>query len=54
MSPIKYSVRGRDLGGAVEEAIGKVNQRVQLPRGYSMQLGGRVREPDSAPEAARC
>jgi cobalt-zinc-cadmium resistance protein CzcA len=31
---IKYSVRGRDLGGAVEEAIKKVNSQVQLPRGY--------------------
>ncbi len=31
---IKYSVRGRDLGGAVEEAIKKVNAQVQLPRGY--------------------
>jgi cobalt-zinc-cadmium resistance protein CzcA len=27
-------VRGRDLGGAVEEAIKKVNSQVQLPRGY--------------------
>jgi heavy metal efflux system protein len=31
---IKYSVRERDLGGAVEEAIKKVNSLVQLPRGY--------------------
>ncbi len=31
---IKYSVRGRDLGGAVEEAIKKVTAQVQLPRGY--------------------
>jgi len=30
---IKYSVRGRDLGGAVEESIEKVNARVHLPRG---------------------
>jgi heavy metal efflux system protein len=27
---IKYSVRGRDLGGAVQEAIREVNQQVQL------------------------
>jgi cobalt-zinc-cadmium resistance protein CzcA len=31
---IKYSVRGRDLGGAVEEAIKNVTAKVQLPRGY--------------------
>ena len=38
--PIKYSVRGRDLGGAVEEAMEKVNRQVQLPRGYHMNWEG--------------
>ncbi len=37
---IKYSVRGRDLGGAVEEAIQKVNAQVQLPRGYHIDWEG--------------
>jgi cobalt-zinc-cadmium resistance protein CzcA len=37
---IKYSVRGRDLGGAVEEAMAKVNARVQLPRGYRIDWEG--------------
>jgi cobalt-zinc-cadmium resistance protein CzcA len=37
---IKYSVRGRDLGGAVKEAIEKVNARVQLPRGYRIDWEG--------------
>ena len=37
---IKYSVRGRDLGGAVEEAIRKVNAQVKLPRGYRMDWEG--------------
>src|SRR5208282_2037396 len=37
---IKYSVRGRDLGGAVEEAIRKVNARVKLPTGYSIDWAG--------------
>ncbi|HYW42845.1 MAG TPA: CusA/CzcA family heavy metal efflux RND transporter [Bryobacteraceae bacterium] len=37
---IKYSVRGRDLGGAVEEAIRKVNTQVQLPRGYHINWEG--------------
>ena len=37
---IKYSVRGRALGDAVEEAIEKVNARVQLPRGYHIGWEG--------------
>ena len=37
---IKYSVRGRALGDAVEEAIGKVNAQVQLPRGYHINWEG--------------
>ncbi|MBB5059072.1 cobalt-zinc-cadmium resistance protein CzcA [Granulicella aggregans] len=37
---IKYSVRGRDLGGAVEEAISTVNAKVKLPTGYSLSWAG--------------
>ncbi len=37
---IKYSVRGRDLGGAVEEAIKTVGAKVQLPRGYHLEWEG--------------
>ncbi len=37
---IKYSVRGRDLGGAVEEAIKNVAAKVQLPRGYRIDWEG--------------
>jgi cobalt-zinc-cadmium resistance protein CzcA len=37
---IKYSVRGRDLGGAVEEAMRNVNANVQLPRGYHIDWEG--------------
>jgi cobalt-zinc-cadmium resistance protein CzcA len=37
---IKYSVRGRDLGGAVEEAMDKVAKQVQLPRGYHVKWEG--------------
>jgi heavy metal efflux system protein len=37
---IKYSVRGRDLGGAVEEAIKKVGEQVSLPRGYHIDWEG--------------
>ena len=37
---IKYSVRGRDLGSTVEEAMSKVNAQVQLPRGYRLDWEG--------------
>jgi len=37
---IRYSVRGRDLGGTVEEAIQKVNERVKLPPLYSTEWAG--------------
>lgn len=37
---IKYSVRGRDLGGAVEEAIARVDKNVKLPVGYHMSWAG--------------
>jgi cobalt-zinc-cadmium resistance protein CzcA len=37
---IKYSVRGRDLGSTVEEAIRKVNEKIQLPRGYRLNWEG--------------
>ena len=37
---IKYSVRGRDLGGAVEEAMRRVNSTIQLPRGYHIDWEG--------------
>jgi heavy metal efflux system protein len=37
---IKYSVRGRDLGGVVQEAIKKVAAQVNLPRGYHIDWEG--------------
>jgi cobalt-zinc-cadmium resistance protein CzcA len=37
---IKYSVRGRDLGGAVEEAMRKVTAQIPLPRGYHIDWEG--------------
>ena len=37
---IKYSVRGRDLGSTVEEAMRRVNAQVQLPRGYHLEWEG--------------
>jgi cobalt-zinc-cadmium resistance protein CzcA len=37
---IKYSVRGRDLGSTVEEAMQKVNEKVKLPLGYTLRWEG--------------
>jgi cobalt-zinc-cadmium resistance protein CzcA len=37
---VKFSVRGRDLGSTVEEAIKKVNASVKLPTGYSLDWAG--------------
>ena len=37
---IKFSVRGRDLGSTVEEAIRKVNAHVKLPEGYHISWEG--------------
>ena len=38
--PIKYSVRGRDLGSTVEEAIKAVDRDVKLPPGYKVEWAG--------------
>jgi heavy metal efflux system protein len=37
---IKYSVVGRDLGGAVREAMQKVNAQLKLPPGYHIDWAG--------------
>jgi cobalt-zinc-cadmium resistance protein CzcA len=37
---VKYSVRGRDLGSTVEEAMAKVNKQVRLPPGYAISWMG--------------
>jgi len=37
---IKYSVRGRDLGGAVLQAKKEVGEKVKLPRGYRIGWEG--------------
>jgi cobalt-zinc-cadmium resistance protein CzcA len=37
---IKYSVRNRDLGSTVEEAIRKVHDKVKLPQGYYLDWAG--------------
>ena len=37
---IKYSVRGRDLGSTVRQAIEEVRQKVKLPEGYHLDWTG--------------
>jgi len=38
--PIKFSVRGRDLGGTVTEAQQRIEKNVKLPSGYRMIWSG--------------
>jgi cobalt-zinc-cadmium resistance protein CzcA len=47
---VKYSVRGRDLGGAVEEAIDKVGKQVKLPIGYHIKWEGEYQSKKRADE----
>lgn len=37
---VQFSVRGRDLAGAVGDAIHQVKQKVALPQGYRVDWGG--------------
>jgi cobalt-zinc-cadmium resistance protein CzcA len=46
--PIKFSVRGRDLGSAVLEAQQKIAQQVQLPAGYRLEWVGEFGELQQA------
>jgi heavy metal efflux system protein len=41
---VQFSVEGRDLAGAVEDAIKQVNKNVTLPRGYRLDWGGEYTE----------
>jgi cobalt-zinc-cadmium resistance protein CzcA len=38
--PVKFSIRGRDLGSTIAEAQQKVDAAVQLPEGYKMTWNG--------------
>jgi len=46
--PIKFSVRGRDLGGAVKEAQGKIQNEVKIPGGYHLEWVGEFGELQEA------
>jgi cobalt-zinc-cadmium resistance protein CzcA len=41
---VQFSVEGRDLAGAVEDAIAQVNKKVGLPQGYRLDWGGEYSE----------
>ena len=45
---VKYGVRDRDLGGAVEEAIATVNKAVPLPKGYHFEWAGEYQSKQRA------
>jgi len=38
--PIKFSVRGRDLAGAVDEAQQRITRNIKLPAGYRIEWAG--------------
>jgi heavy metal efflux system protein len=41
---VQFSVEGRDLAGAVGDAIEQVNAKVALPHGYRLDWGGEYKE----------
>jgi cobalt-zinc-cadmium resistance protein CzcA len=41
---VQFSVEGRDLAGAVEDAMAQVKKQVALPQGYSTDWGGEYSE----------
>jgi cobalt-zinc-cadmium resistance protein CzcA len=41
---VQFSVEGRDLAGAVNDAIQQVNKKVSLPQGYRLDWGGEYSE----------
>jgi heavy metal efflux system protein len=47
---IKYSVRGRDLGSTVEEAMKDINQQLKLPIGYTVKWEGEYESQKRANE----
>ncbi|QJD97052.1 efflux RND transporter permease subunit [Mucilaginibacter robiniae] len=37
---IKFSIRGRDMGSVIQEAQGKVNAQIKLPKDYHLEWAG--------------
>jgi heavy metal efflux system protein len=46
--PVKFSVRDRDLGGAVAEAQERIAQNVKLPSGYRLVWAGEFEDLENA------
>jgi heavy metal efflux system protein len=46
--PVKFSVRDRDLGGAVAEAQARIAQNVKLPSGYRLVWAGEFEDLEKA------
>ncbi len=48
--PVKFSVRGRDLGSTVAEAQARIARNVKLPQGYRLEWAGEFQELRQARE----
>lgn len=46
--PVKFSVRGRDLGSTIQEAQQVVNSKIKLPKGYKMTWNGEFENAERA------
>jgi len=46
--PIKFSVRGRDLGGAVKDAQSHIEHDIKLPPGYHIEWAGELGDLNQA------
>ncbi len=46
--PVKFSVRGRDLGGTVAEAQERIAKEVKLPTGYRLEWSGEFEDLEKA------
>jgi heavy metal efflux system protein len=46
--PIKFSVRGRDLGGTVAEAQDRIAKKIKMPTGYRMVWSGEFGDLENA------
>jgi cobalt-zinc-cadmium resistance protein CzcA len=47
-SPVKFSVRGRDLAGVIQEAAGKIAESVKIPYDTHLEWAGEINELNEA------
>jgi cobalt-zinc-cadmium resistance protein CzcA len=47
-TPVKFSVRGRDLGGVISEAQERISQRVAIPPDTHLEWAGEINELEEA------